>query len=46
MINIKKRNNNIRQFVFDLENYIINCLQELGIIAYKKKLNRYMDKRY
>ena len=37
MINIKKRNNNIRQFVFNLENYIINCLEELDIIAYKKK---------
>ena len=22
---------------FNLENYIINCLKELGIIAYKKK---------
>lgn len=37
MINIKKRNNNIRKFVFDLESYIINCLKELDIIAYKKK---------
>ncbi len=37
MIDIKKRNNNIRKFVFDLENYIINCLKELDIIAYKKE---------
>jgi lipoyl(octanoyl) transferase len=37
MINIKKRNNNIRTFVFDLESYIINCLKELDIKAYKKK---------
>ena len=37
MINIKKRNNDIRKFVFNLESYIINCLRELGIISFKKK---------
>ena len=37
MINIKKRNNDIRKFVFNLESYIINCLKELDIIAFKKK---------
>ena len=37
MINIKKRNNDIRKFVFNLENYIINCLTRTDIISYKKK---------
>ncbi len=36
MINIKQRDKDIRKFVSSLEKYIIYCLGELGIIAYKK----------
>ena len=36
MINIKQRKKDIRKFVSNLEKYIIYCLSELGIIAYKK----------
>ena len=36
MINIKQREKDIRKFVSSLEKYIIYCLSELGIIAYKK----------
>ena len=37
MINIKQRKNDIRKFVSNIEKYIIYCLSEIGIIAYKKK---------
>ncbi len=36
MINIKERENDIRKFVSNIEKYIIHCLNELDITAYKK----------
>ena len=36
MIDIKKRKYDLRYFVSNLEQYIIKCLQELNIKAYKK----------
>ncbi len=37
MVNIKKRKQNIRRFVSNLEVFIIKCLKELNIVAFKRK---------
>ena len=37
IINIKKRNIDIRRFVTNIENFVINSLSELNIKAYKKE---------
>ena len=37
VINLKKRNIDIRKFVYNLEEFIINSLEDLNILAYRKK---------
>ena len=37
VINLKKRNIDIRRFVYNLEEFIIKSLEDLNILAYRKK---------